>query len=199
MVKQVHDASQALTQDQKDMAIFWRDIPGVSSPGHWLSILHQTLQLKKVSMAKAALAYALSGAATNDALIGCFQVKYQVNLLRPITYIRNVIGQGDWNAHITTPAHPEFPSAHSALSGGAATVMESLFPDVQGFVDHTYDYQGMGARSYSSYTGIAVEAGVSRLYGGIHFQPSIEAGLQQGKKIGQNILRNCIPSNSNIE
>ena len=39
MVKQVYDASLILTDDQKNMATFWRDVPGVTTPGHWLSII----------------------------------------------------------------------------------------------------------------------------------------------------------------
>lgn len=199
MVKQVHDVYQTLTTDQKNMATYWRDIPGVSSPGHWLSILLQTIRKTKTSLPKAALAYALTGAAANDALIGCFAVKYKVNLVRPITYIRETIGYGDWNAFINTPAHPEFPSAHSALSGGVARVIETLFKNVHQITDHTYDYMGLSPRTYSSFTAIAEEAGVSRLYGGIHYQHSIDAGLQQGFKTGANILDQCLPANGKLD
>ncbi|MCK6695327.1 MAG: haloperoxidase, partial [Thermoanaerobaculia bacterium] len=31
------------------------------------------------------------------------------------------------------------------------------------------------------------EAGISRLYGGIHYRPSIETGNVQGKKVGENV------------
>lgn len=187
MVKQVYDASQELTADQTAMALFWRDIPGVSSPGHWLSILQQTVHQKNTSMAKAVVAYALTGAATNDGLIGCFQLKYQYNLVRPITYIRETMGHTTWNSTLATPAHPEYPSAHSTLSAGAAHIFEQLFGNIRSFTDHTYDYLGFAPRTYTSYTAIANEAGVSRLYGGIHYPLSIDAGLSQGKKIGQNI------------
>lgn len=199
MVKKVYDAGKTLTQGQKDMAIFWRDVPGVSSPGHWLNILLQTLQSEKVSLAKATLAYALTGAAGNDALIGCFQVKYKYNLVRPVTYVREVIKDTAWNSYLGTPAHPEYPSAHSALSGGTARVFEALFPDAHGFTDHTYDYLGFAPRWYNDYTSIAKEAGVSRVYGGIHFEQSVDAGLLQGQKTGQNILQQCLPSNYKIE
>ncbi|WP_276480327.1 vanadium-dependent haloperoxidase [Paraflavitalea pollutisoli] len=199
MVKKVYDVSQGLTTDQINMAFYWRDVPGVSSPGHWLSILLQTLQKKQVSMAKAALAYALSGAAGNDALISCFQVKYQYNQVRPITYIHEVIGITTWNPTLATPAHPEYPSAHSALSGGTATVLESLFPGVHSITDHTYDYLNFGARTYSSFTAVAKEAAQSRLYGGIHYEQSNDAGLQQGFKTGENVLIKSLPSSFIIE
>jgi hypothetical protein len=190
MVKQVYDASQSLTEDQKAMATYWRDVPGVSSPGHWLSILRQVMQQQPTSLDKGALAYALSGVAVNDALISCFQSKYQVNLVRPVTYIREVMGHTTWNSFIGTPAHPEFVSAHSSLSAAAADVLQRLFGNPGNFTDHTYDYMGFAPRSYSSFTAIAEEAGQSRLYAGIHYQASIDAGLQQGRKVTANIFSN---------
>ncbi|HEX7846166.1 MAG TPA: vanadium-dependent haloperoxidase, partial [Chitinophagaceae bacterium] len=188
MVKQVYDASQNLTDAQKAMAIFWRDVPGVSSPGHWLSIVQQVIRQTNSSLDKAALAYALTGAAINDALISCWKTKYQYSLIRPITYIRNVMGYTDWLPYLTTPAHPEYSSAHAVLSAAAADVMQNIFGNTGSFTDHTYDYLGFAPRTYSSFVAIGEEAGQSRLYAGIHYQPSIDAGLLQGKKVAANIL-----------
>lgn len=199
MAKQVYDASLTLTADQTAMAIFWRDVPGVSSPGHWLSILQQTVHQTNPSLAKAALAYALTGTAINDGLIGCFQIKYQYNLVRPITFIRESMGYATWNSLLGTPAHPECPSAHSALSAGAAYMFEKIFGKPSSFTDHTYDYLGFGPRTYTSFTAIAKEAGQSRLYAGIHYQFSIDAGLSQGRKIGENIYNQCVPSNFDLK
>ncbi|HEU4471373.1 MAG TPA: vanadium-dependent haloperoxidase [Flavisolibacter sp.] len=189
MVKQVYDVSATLTEDQKAMAIFWRDVPGVSSPGHWLSILQQLVRKSCASLDKAALAYALTGTALNDALISCFKAKYHYNLVRPVTYIREVIGQEGWNSFIGTPAHPEYPSAHSSLSAAAAAVLDKLFSKAGPFTDHTYDYLGYQPRSYQSLIAIGNEAGQSRLYAGIHYQPSIDAGLWQGRKVADNIFQ----------
>ena len=190
MVKTVYDASQNLTDDQKAMAIFWRDIPGVSSPGHWLSILKQVLAQQPTSLDRGAVAYALMGTAINDALISCFKAKYLHNLVRPVTYIREVMGYTNWNSFIGTPAHPEYVSAHSALSAAAADVLERLFDDNGVFTDHTYDYMNLPARTYPTFSAIAVEAGQSRLYVGIHYQQSIDAGLLQGRKVTANIFSN---------
>ena len=189
MVKQVYDASQNLTQDQINMALFWRDIPGVSSPGHWLSILQQVLQQTNVSIAKAALAYAVTGVCLNDACISCWQTKYNYNLVRPITYIRNVMGYTTWNSTLTTPAHPEYSSAHAVLSSATADAFTAIFGDIGSFTDHTYDYMGFAPRTFSSFKAIGEDAGNSRLYAGIHYQPSIDTGLMQGRKVTTNILK----------
>lgn len=188
MVKQVYDASLNLTDEQKAMAIFWRDVPGATSPGHWLSIVQQVVRQTSARLDKAALAYALSGAAINDGIISCWKTKYNYNLVRPITYIRDIIGNSTWSSHLGTPPHPEYPSAHAILSCAAAGVLEKLFGNIGSFTDHTYDYLGFAPRTYSSFTAIGDEAGQSRFYAGIHYQPSVDAGIIQGKKIAANIL-----------
>ena len=98
------------------------------------------------------------------------------------------MGHSAWNAYLGTPAHPEYTSAHAALSSAAAAVMEKLFGNIGSFTDHTYDYLGFAPRTYISFTAIGEEAGLSRLYAGIHYQQSIDAGLYQGRKIADNIL-----------
>jgi hypothetical protein len=191
MAKGVFDASKAPTPEQSALAIFWRDVPGATTPGHWLSILQQVLAHENASLAKGAVAYALTGAAINDAAIAVFKVKYHYNLVRPITYIRDVMGEGAYNSPIGTPAHPEYPSAHSSLSMAVASVLEKLFGSSGSFTDRTYDYLGFAPRTYNSYPAIAEEAGQSRLYAGIHYQFSIDKGLWQGEKVASNILDRC--------
>ncbi len=193
MAEQVYVASQNLTEYQKAMAFFWRDVPGVTSPGHWISILQQAIRQDHSSLDKAVVAYALTGAALNDALIACFKAKYQYTLVRPITYIKNLMGHTSWNTVIGTPAHPEYSSAHAALSIAVAETMEALFGDVDSFTDHTYDYLGFAPRTYSSFRAIGEEAAQSRLYAGIHYQPSIDAGMLQGRVVAGNILKNLSP------
>jgi hypothetical protein len=51
--------------------------------------------------------------------------------------------------------------------------------------DHTYDFRGWAPRTFSSIFAAAEEAGISRLYGGIHYLPSINVGLAFGHIIGR--------------
>lgn len=188
MVNQVYTASQNLTTDETNMALFWKDIPGYSSPGHWLSILQQVIAQTKSQLDKAALAYAVTGTCLSDACISCWKAKYMYNRERPITYIQQVMGYTSWASLLTTPAHPEYPSAHAVLSASTADAFTSIFPNIGSFTDHTYDYMGLPARTYNSFRAIGEEAGRSRFYAGIHYKPSIDTGLIQGRKVATNIL-----------
>ena len=75
MVNDLYLASKVLTTDQKNMALFWRDVPGVSTPGHWMSITQQAIQQTNSRLDKAAMAYALTGICVNDAVISVFHYK----------------------------------------------------------------------------------------------------------------------------
>jgi hypothetical protein len=188
MAKEVYDASQMLTPDQTAMALYWRDIPGVTTPGHYVNILKQVLEHDKPMLDKAAVAYALSGIVCYDASVTCWKSKYQYNLVRPITYIRNVLGHTTWAPLLATPAHPEYPSAHAFLSASVADVFTAVFGEDYHWTDHTYDYLGFAPRPFNSFRDFGVDAGNSRLYAGIHYQPSIDVGLTEGRKVASNIL-----------
>lgn len=188
MVNDLYKASKVLTTDQKNWALFWRDVPGLTTPGHWMSIIQQVIKQTHSPLDKAALTYALVGICMNDANISVMKTKYTYNLLRPVSYIRSVFGDTAWLSAIPTPAHPEYSSAHSVVSGAAAEALTVLYGDIGPFTDHSYDYLGFPARTFKNFRDIGVDAGNSRFYGGIHYQPSINAGLIQGKTVGLNVL-----------
>jgi hypothetical protein len=64
-----------------------------------------------------------------------------------------------------------------------------LYGDDVAFADTTEVEYGAGQRNFTSFTHAANEAGISRLYGGIHYRSSIENGLQQGRSIGAFIVQ----------
>ncbi len=185
----LYQASKVLTTDQKNQALFWRDVPGVSTPGHWMSIVQQAIRQSHSHLDKAAMAYALTGICVNDAVITVFRYKYVYNNVRPVTYIRNVIGDATWSSFIPTPNHPEYPAAHGVASAAAAEGLTAAFGNIGPLTDHTWDYLGFPTRTFNSFREFALDAGNSRLYGGIHYQPSINTGLQEGTTVGDNVVK----------
>ncbi|HET9280002.1 MAG TPA: hypothetical protein VFN95_17525 [Flavitalea sp.] len=55
------------------------------------------------------------------------------------------------------------------------------------FTDRSYDFRGYASRSFKSLFAAREEAGISCLYGGIHYLPSINTGLAMAKDIGNKI------------
>lgn len=191
MVHDVYKISQNFSEEQKKIVLFWKDInPGISAPGHWLNILRQIIQQEhgKINLDKAAFAYALTGLALNDAWISCWQTRYIYNLLRPVTYVQNVIGHKDWLPMLTTPPHPEYTSGYAAMAGAVAEALTTVFGNNYSITDHTYDYLGMTPRSFRSFTAMAKEAGDSKYLGGIHYKLSVDEGLKQGRQVTKNIV-----------
>lgn len=176
-----YQISKSLTPEQITIARYWADGPGtISGPGHALAIVSEIVRQQNADLGTAAEAYARAGIADADALTGIWWAKYHYNLVRPVTYIRQVIDPA-WTTLLPTPAFPEYVSAHSGQSAAVMATLEAVFGDHVAFVDHAHDADGFASRSYSRIFDAAVEAGISRLYAGIHFQ----SGNVNGRSLGQ--------------
>lgn len=191
MTLDVINAKPAVGSDEYAMAFWWRDFPGTSTPGHYVSILRQVLYAKKPSLDIAALAYALGGITVMDVTITSWQDKFKYLLARPFNY-DDVMGQ-PFTAWLSAP-HPEYPAAHASLSMANAEAMTVIFGNNVVFTDSTFfglvTPQGitLQPRQYNSFRQAGEEAGWSRLYGGIHYRKSIEDGFWQGKKVAANVV-----------
>jgi hypothetical protein len=186
IAKQDYDVSQTLTTEQKNIALFWVDQGngiGFTPNGHEISLIVQALEQTHASLAVAAEAFAKACIAQRDALLVVFKCKYIYNLIRPVSYIRKVIDP-NWLPFIPTPPHPEYPAAHALITGAAMQALERVLGKNVSVTDHTYDFRGFPARTYGHIFAAGEEAGISRLYGGIHYLPSINIGLMMGKDIG---------------
>ena len=196
MANDVYTKSQSLSAEQKNLALYFRDAtePGYyGGSGHYIAILPQIISKSGVSLDIAALAFAKSGIAVNDAFVVGFRAKYTFNLLRPITYIRNFTGHTTWSPLFATPNHPEFPSAHSFHAGGFLTGLADVFGDNFEFTDNTYANLSttlgtLQPLTFHSFTELKKAIGDSRVYAGIHYAPSCVKGIQLGEKVGQNVL-----------
>lgn len=184
---QVYITSQTLTDEQRAIANFWADGAKETGtpPGHWISIAGQLLVQQGMNLADAAEAYARAGIAVHDAFISCWKAKYQMNGMRPITFVQAYI-DANWSPLLTTPNFPSCTSGHSTSSGAASGALEGFFGTVA-FTDHTHDARGLPARSFTSLQQAADEAAISRLYAGIHYASDNDIGLGQGNCLGNLI------------
>jgi hypothetical protein len=130
-----------------------------------------------------------------DAGIGCWDAKYTYNYWRPITAIRETADDGNaattadptWTPLFATPAHPDYPSGHSCVSGAATTVLAGEFGERTRF-DVTSDLMLGVTRSFRSFTEALEEVKNARIFSGIHFRTATEVGTTLGKQVAQYVL-----------
>lgn len=149
------------TSAQLASALYWNFPTGTYTPvGYWTAVAGGYVASRDMNERAATRVFALTNAAMMDALIGCWEAKYYHWTLRP--------SQADPQITLAfgLPNHPSYPSGHSCVSSAAATVLATLFPD----------------RAPELANWVA-EAGLSRMYAGIHYRFDITAGEQLGRAV----------------
>ncbi|MDI9858741.1 MULTISPECIES: vanadium-dependent haloperoxidase [Flectobacillus] len=197
MVMDVYNTINNLTEEQRNIANFWdcnpfkMNITGhamfatkkVSPGGHWMAIVTQTSRQLKADIYQTSEAYLLTSMAIFDGFISCWDEKYRSIKVRPETVINELVDK-NWQPVLQTPPFPEYTSGHSVISGAASVALSSVLGDNVAFADSSEMQYGLPVRNFKSYKDAAEEASISRLYGGIHFRPALDLGLEQGRKVG---------------
>jgi membrane-associated phospholipid phosphatase len=154
------------TPAQLAIAQFWAFPTGTFTPlGYWNQVAGTYISQYGLNEREATHVFALMHAAMLDAQIGCWDAKYFYWLIRPYQAdpsITTPIGQ---------PNHPSYPSGHSCNSSAATLVLAHFFP--------------------AQATDLAdqlEEAGLSRMYGGIHYRFDITAAVQIGTAVAELAL-----------
>jgi len=161
-----------LTPEEKRIAKFWEG--GVGSPlppGVWNEVALAYVRRDRLSTPEAARVFALLNIAMADTGVAVWNAKYTYWSARPENAIRELGLGARWSPFLRTPPFPSYVSAHSAYSGAASEVLAFLFP-----------------KDAARFRAKAVQAGMSRLYGGIHFRADHEAGLALGRRIGRLVV-----------
>jgi hypothetical protein len=186
--EEVRSAQSKLTPEQRTTAFYWADNAGESGTpvGHWISIAAQIVSERHLSAADAARLMVMTAAAQADAFIASWGYKYRYNLTRPRTYIRATI-DSTWEPLIPTPPFPEYPSGHSTQSAAAAAVLTAVVGDAP-FDDSTSVSIGHSVRRFPSFNAAAEEAGMSRIFAGIHFPSGNVDGRTLGYCIGGKVV-----------
>ena len=113
---EVYTISQSLTPYDILTVKTWGEFPGnYTNALRYQQIAIQLVDDANLTLDIAALAFAKHGMAINDAVTCVFNAKYIHNVVRPITYIRDVLLHTTWPTVNTTPPHPEYPSAHACV------------------------------------------------------------------------------------
>ena len=162
---EIRGISDTRTHAQDSIATFWAQGVGTPTPaGFWLQVATDGITQHGLSERRATHLYALLSAAMADAAVGCWDTKETYWLIRPwqtdpaITVV----------AAVGKPNHPSYPSGHSCVSSSAGAVLSRFFPEQRAQLD-----------------AMVIEAGLSRMYGGIHYRFDIVAGQQLGRNVAR--------------
>ena len=157
---EVRNIAATRTPQQDSTAKFWAMGTGTLIAGFWNSTAAELIEREHLGEREAAHTLALMNTAAMDGLIACADAKFAYWLLRPTQADPTI------SLAIGLPNFPAYPSNHSCFSGAAAYVLAALFPQ---------DAQRLA--------GMAYQAGISRIFGGIHYRFDADAGLEIAEQV----------------
>jgi membrane-associated phospholipid phosphatase len=169
---EVRSISDGLTGAQLTIAQFWA-VAG--SPGYLNGVATDMIVSHHRSEREAARILSLTNMAAFDVLNACFDAKFAYYFIRP--------SQADplINIPVGLPNHPSYPSGHSCITGAMATVMANAFPEKSDFLE-----------------AIVEEAGIARMYGGLHYRFDCEAGRDLGRNVAEWVMSTTAGGNAII-
>jgi len=200
------------TADQSEIALFWEDGAwGATPPGHFIYIAMDVLQRKSLSFIELARAFALIGITQVDASISAWDSKYTHDIVRPETAIRQraakfnnpdprVVRQANWRSYVPTPPFPAYISGHSTFGAAGAEMTALLYGSDEVSFSHALldpviwpKLKGV-RRSWTSLSQAAEENGLSRLYGGVHWNADHVEAMKAGRAIARQAFEKTFPA-----
>ena len=211
--------SADLTDREKVIAEYWADGPNTETPpGHWNLLAQFVAARDHHTLSDDVVMFFALGNALLDASISVWDAKTAYDYVRPVSAIRFLWagrtiaawggpGQGtrlipgeSFQSYIATPAFAEYTSGHSGFSAAAAEVL-TLFTGSPLFGGSTTIRAGGSVvepgrtpavdvtLSWPTFIAAADEAGISRRYGGIHFESGDLVSRAMGTQIGRQAWR----------
>ena len=183
------------TDAQSDAVRFWTQ---ANLAPAWFQAATQMSARRNLPVADTARVFALMSMALANCFIVDWDAKFTYNFWRPITAIRNGDQDGNdatereagWLPLNATPMHPEYPSQAGINAGAASGVLEAIFgKQPEGFVATDINDARL-SRQFASFAQMDQEHKEVRIWGGIHFRNSLEAGDAMGKKIAEHLVAN---------
>ncbi len=138
----------------------------------------------------------------SDAGIACWDSKYHYLFWRPIMAIRNAEIDGNpatqpdptWTPLLVTPNHPEYPAAHTCLTGAEAelyaTVLGTRHIDVaiHGSADGSTN-NWAAVQTFTSASELDRQVVNARVWAGLHYRGSALEGLELGRGVARWTLQ----------
>lgn len=164
-IEQIIYEQTHLTAEQRELIKYWAGDFGPES-GNWFAIVNRELGNKQLSLSDFLLIRAVFAMGFIDAMIAAFDSKYTFWVMRPTMKSKKI------HPLIPVPKHPSYPSAHSVTSSATAGILAHFFPNEK-----------------EKYQALAIQAGNTRIWGGLHYVYDHEEGLIQGEKVANEVIK----------
>jgi hypothetical protein len=165
------------TDYQTQCTPFWSDDLGTSTPpGHWNMIAQSVARRKQLTVLESARLFALLNMAEADSGIQCWDTKYFYNAWRPETALREldtkinpaVVANPAFIPNMASPSFPAYTSGHSTFSAAGAKTLALFFGTDEIPISVTSDGLPGVVHTFDRFSDAQREAGMSRIWGGIH-------------------------------
>ncbi len=151
---------------------------------------------------EAARLFGLTNTSAADAIITCWREKYDQPLWRPVTAIHEAADDGNprtypdptWAPLVASPPYPEWTSGHACLMGAYTRSLQLINrTDTVDLVLPSVVNGASVTRHYTSAEAIQQDAFNARIWLGIHFRRSMEAGAYVGEKAATSVYDRFSP------
>jgi len=149
-------------------------------------------------MVQNARMFAIYQMAFDDAAMAMAAAKAHYDYWRPITAIRNAADDGNpatqpdltWTPLLPTPNFAEYPCGHCVVAGAIAEVMSAEVGErpAQGVRVNSLIAPNAATQVLPSWGEWSDQVSDSRMYGGVHFRFSNQAGEDQGRRAARYVL-----------
>jgi hypothetical protein len=89
---------------------------------------------------------------------------------------------------VTTPNHPEYPSAHGCFAGSSTEVLRQVYGTKKVRFSFFSSVTGT-TRNYDTTTDFIQEVMNARVWGGMHFRSANEHGAELGKNTAKWVMK----------
>ena len=183
------------TVEQTDTAYFWNAMD-------WHQTLINLAISRGLTVQNAARYFALVYTAGADAAIAGFEAKYAYNLWRPRTAIPRADADGNpdtdpdatWTPLISVN-HPEYPSGHSFIDTAIVDSLSRFFgtSKINVTITASRAVAPLLLKTERTYTNLSAplhEVYDARIWSGLHWRTSMEAGGEVGRRVAQYVYEN---------
>ncbi len=175
----VFQASVNPTAIQEEKSQYWVGTElSNNAVRHIFGVLNEAVKRKDVKLDEAVLSYLKGGIVVFDGSIAVWRNKFENNLIRPDTYIRETLDK-NWVSALGTSYSPAFPSLTTTLAGAISKLLQE---EIGGGVPTPFSTTPL---SFAEFKNEVIAAEVD---GGTNFAFSAESGYVLGEQIMENTL-----------